>query len=181
MKRPCEVVGAVIAEFVQATLAFIHANQAWAAPIVFLLAFGESLAFVSLVLPATVILFGMSGVLGASGIPFWPVWAATVLGAVLGDMVSYGIGFYFKDRLARRWPLTRAPDLLPRGQRFFARWGIWGVFIGRFFGPLRGTVPMVAGTCAMPLVPFMLTNVASAVVWATGILAPALLAIFAFR
>lgn len=170
---------AAIEGFVTATLEFVRANQAWAAPIVFFLAFGESLAVVSLLLPATAILFALSGLLGASGIPFWPVWIAAASGAILGDMLSYWIGFRFKDGLARRWPLTRAPELMPRGQRFFEKWGIAGVFIGRFFGPLRAAVPLVAGSCAMPLVPFILASVASALVWATGILAPGLLAIFA--
>lgn len=162
-------------------LEFIRANQGWAAPLVFLLAFGESLAVVSLLLPATAILFGLSGLLGASGIPFWPCWAAAALGAILGDCVSYWIGHRFKDRLPRLWPLTRVPDLLPRGQAFFHKWGVAGVFIGRFFGPLRAAVPLVAGTCGMPLLPFMLANLASALVWATGILAPGLLAMVMLR
>lgn len=147
----------------------------------FLLAFGESLAVVSLLLPATAILFALSGLLGASGIPFWPCWAAAALGAMLGDSVSYWIGHRFKDHLPRLWPLTRVPDLLPRGQAFFNRWGVAGVFIGRFFGPLRAAVPLVAGTCAMPLLPFMLANVASALVWATGILSPGFLAMLTLR
>ncbi len=142
----------------------------------FLLAFGESLAVVSLLLPATAILFALSGLLGASGIPFWPCWAAAALGAILGDCVSYWIGHRFKDRLPRLWPLTRVPDLLPRGQAFFHKWGVAGVFIGRFFGPLRAAVPLVAGTCGMKLLPFMLANLASALVWATGILSPGFLA-----
>src|SRR6476661_6113902 len=45
--------------FVQPVLDFIRAHEAWAVPIVFLLAFGESLAFISLLLPATVILWGI--------------------------------------------------------------------------------------------------------------------------
>jgi membrane protein DedA with SNARE-associated domain len=73
------------------------------------------------------------------------------------------------------------PDLLPRGQAFFHKWGVAGVFIGRFFGPLRAAVPLVAGTCGMPLLPFMLANLASALVWATGILAPGLLAMVMLR
>ena len=174
-KREC----CAIEGFVAATLEFIRANQAWAAPMVFLLAFGESLAVVSLLLPATAILFALSGLLGASGIPFWPCWLAAAGGAILGDAVSYWIGYHFKERIAHVWPLTRAPGLLPRGQRFFQRWGIAGVFIGRFFGPLRAAVPLAAGSCAMPQVPFQIANVGSAVVWATGILSPGLLAKFA--
>ena len=71
-------------EIAQSLLAFVKANQMWAAPIVFLLAFGESLAFVSLLLPSSVILFGIGGLLGASGIPFWPVWVAGGIGGTLG-------------------------------------------------------------------------------------------------
>ncbi len=148
---------------------------------VFLLAFAESLAVVSLLVPATAILFGLSGLLGASGIPFWPCWAAAALGAIMGDCASYAIGHHFKDRLPRLWPLTRVPDLLPRGQAFFARWGVAGLFLGRFFGPLRAAVPLVAATCGMRFLPFLLTNIASALVWATGILAPGLLALLTLR
>lgn len=165
----------VIEAFITATLEFIRAHQEWAVPIVFLLAFGESLAVVSLLLPATAILLGLAGFLGASGIPFFPCWLAAVAGAIMGDAVSYWAGRHFKERIAHMWPLTRTPDLLPRGQRFFARWGIAGVFIGRFFGPLRAAVPLAAGTCAMPQVPFQAANIASALVWATVILSPALL------
>ncbi|MCC6719286.1 MAG: DedA family protein [Acetobacteraceae bacterium] len=168
--------GLAIEDFVHAALAFIRENQAWAAPMVFALAFGESLAVISLLLPATAILFAVSGLLGASGIPFWPCWVAAAAGAVLGDAVSYWIGFHFKHRLPAIWPLSRAPDLLVRGERFFARWGIAGVFAGRFFGPLRCAVPLVAGSCAMPQLPFQVANVASAMAWATGILSPGLIA-----
>ena len=147
-------------------------HQAWAPWIVFILAFGESLAFISLSLPATAILFGVGALIGASGIGFWPLWGAAALGAVLGDWISYWLGQRYNEAIARVWPLSRHPDLLPRGKAFFSKWGILGVFIGRFFGPLRSAVPLVAGICAMPQVPFQIANVASAVVWATGVLTP---------
>lgn len=157
---------------IDTVLQFLRDHQAWAAPIVFALAFGESLAFVSLLLPATAILFAVGPALGASGIPFWPVWAAAVTGAFLGDWLSYWAGGYFKEGVAHIWPLSRHPTLLPRAHRFFERFGFWGVFFGRFFGPLRAGVPLVAGVAGMPRRWFQLANIASALVWATGILVP---------
>jgi membrane protein DedA with SNARE-associated domain len=59
-----------------------------------------------------------------------------------------------------------------RGVAFFERWGALAVFVGRFFGPLRAAVPVAAGICRMPWFKFQLANVASAIVWATGVLAP---------
>jgi membrane protein DedA with SNARE-associated domain len=136
------------------------------------LAFGESLAFISLLLPATVILLGVGLLIGGSGIAFWPLWCAAVVGAILGDWLSFWVGKRLKGNVAHYWPLTRHPDLLPRGHRLFERWGGVGVFFGRFLGPLRASVPLVAGICEMPTAAFQVANVASAIVWATGILAP---------
>lgn len=147
-------------------------HEGWALPIVFLLAFGESLVFVSLLIPATAILLGVGGLIGLSGIDFWPIWGAATLGAVFGDWVSYWLGVRYKYAITRVWPFTRRPDLVPRGERFFHRFGAVGVFFGRFFGPLRAVVPLAAGICAMPFWLFQFTNVTSAIVWATGILVP---------
>jgi membrane protein DedA with SNARE-associated domain len=46
------------------------------------------------------------------------------------------------------------------------RWGVLAIFIGRFFGPLRASVPLVAGIFQMPFLPFQLANFTSAFVWA---------------
>ena len=54
-------------DIVQATIGFVQSHRDWAAPIVFALAFCESFAFISLVVPATVILFAVGGLIGASG------------------------------------------------------------------------------------------------------------------
>ena len=64
------------------------------------------------------------------------------------------------------------PELLFRGMAFFKRWGTLAIFLGRFFGPLRAVVPIVAGICDMPWLSFQMANLASAFVWAAGILAP---------
>lgn len=153
-------------------IAFVQAQHAWAAPLVFVLAFGESLAFVSLVLPATVILLAFGGLIGAADLPFWPIWGAAAAGAILGDWLSYWIGYRYQHAVARMWPLSRHPGLVARGVRVFRRWGIVGVFFGRFLGPLRAAVPLAAGICGMPGLPFQLANVASGMIWAAGILAP---------
>ncbi|HEX5779406.1 MAG TPA: DedA family protein [Xanthobacteraceae bacterium] len=153
-------------------LEFVKANAAWAPLIVMLFAFGESLAVVGIFVPATVVLVAIGALTGASGIDFWPVWAGTAAGAVLGDLVSYGIGRAFKDQARNVWPLSRYPHMYERSDRFFRKWGVWALMIGRFFGPVRGMVPLVAGVFEMPFALFMAANVASAMVWAFVLLAP---------
>jgi membrane protein DedA with SNARE-associated domain len=156
--------------YVHDVIAFVRAHQSLAPPIAFALAFGESLAFVSLFVPAWGILVAIGALLGPGGLGFWLVWLSGGVGAAFGDWLSYWIGFRFKDRVATVWPLSRYPDMLPRGEAFVEKWGVPGIFIGRFFGPLRATVPLAAGIFEMPYWPFQLANFSSALLWSAALL-----------
>jgi membrane protein DedA with SNARE-associated domain len=159
-----------VEESAQHVIEFARAHEAWAAPIVFALAFGESLAFVSLVLPAWAALVGIGALIGAGGIAFVPIWIAGAVGAALGDWLSYWIGSKFKGSIAGMWPLSRHPQLLPRGEAFIRRWGVLAICIARFSGPLRASVPIVAGIFGLAYWPFQLANFGSALVWAAVLL-----------
>ena len=151
-------------------IAFARDNAAWAPPIMFVLAFGESLAFISLLIPAWGALVALGALVGPSGISFWPVWVAASLGAALGDWLSYWIGLKLEYRVQHIWPLSRHPDMIPRGEAFVKKWGAPGIFIGRFFGPLRAVVPLIAGIFEMPFWRFQMANFSSAFVWAAVLL-----------
>ena len=154
----------------QEIIDFVRRNEFWASPIAFALAFGESLAFVSLLLPAWAALVAIGALVGASEIEFWPIWIAISIGAALGDSLSYWIGLKLEKAVYHLWPLSRHPNLIPKGEAFVKKWGVLGIFIGRFFGPLRSIVPLVAGIFSMPYWPFQIANFASAFVWATVVL-----------
>src|SRR5713101_5779402 len=100
--------------YAQQLVEFVRIHEAWAAPIVFALAFGESLAFISLLIPAWGALVAMGALIGFGGIAFVPIWLAGSLGAALGDWLSYWVGAKFHASIANVWPLSRNPDLIPR-------------------------------------------------------------------
>ena len=157
-------------DFTRAMADFVRDHQAWAAPLVLLLACGESLAFISLLIPAWGALVASGALIGASGISFWPLCFAGGIGAALGDWVSYWVGFKYKERVAQMWPLSRYPEILVRGEAFVKKWGVPSIFIGRFFGPLRASVPLAAGIFEMPYLRFQIANFVSALVWAAALL-----------
>jgi membrane protein DedA with SNARE-associated domain len=154
----------------QGLIAFVRDHEAWAAPIVLLLAFGESLAFISLLIPAWGALVAIGALIGVTGISFWPVWVAGGIGAALGDWLSYWFGYKYKDHVAQIWPLSRYPEILPRGEAFVRKWGVPSIYIGRFFGPLRASVPLAAGIFEMPYWRFQVANFLSAFVWSAALL-----------
>jgi membrane protein DedA with SNARE-associated domain len=162
-----------VQEYLDIVLAFVRQHESWATPIVFTLAFAESLAFVSLVLPFWGILIAIGTLFGAgTTMNFVAIWCAASLGAALGDWASYWIGYHYHARIAQVWPLSKHPELLISGHRFFERWGVWAIVIGRFWGPLRASIPIVAGAVQMPLLQFQIANVASAFVWSFALLSP---------
>ena len=157
-------------DFAHSVANFVREHQVWAAPIVLVLAFGESLAFISLLVPAWGALVAIGALVGVSGISFWPIWLAGGVGAALGDWLSYWFGYRYKEQVARMWPLSNYPEILPRGEAFVRDWGVPSIFIGRFFGPLRASVPLVAGIFRMQFVQFQIANFTSAFVWAAVLL-----------
>ncbi len=155
---------------VQPTIAFISAHAGWAFAIMFVTAFGELFAFLSLLFPGTSLLIAAGALMATGTLPYLPVLAGAILGAVLGDSVSYWIGRRFGHAIGRVWPFTRNPDWLPGGIRFFARYGGASVFIGRFFGPMRAVIPLAAGVMQMSPARFWIANIVSALVWAPMLL-----------
>jgi membrane protein DedA with SNARE-associated domain len=157
-------------QYTQPIIDYVRVHQVWAAPIVFVLCFAESLAFISLLIPAWAVLVGIGAIISASGLNFWPIFIAGSIGAALGDWLSYWVGLKLEDRVYHTWPLSQNPQIIPVGEAFVRRWGALGIFIGRFSGPLRASVPLVAGVFAMPYWRFQVANFTSAFVWTAVLL-----------
>ena len=149
-----------------AVVGFVGAHRDWAPALVFLLALGETVAFVSILIPSTAILVGVGGLVAAGGLDFAPLWVGASLGALVGSSFSFWLGSRYGPRMLRAWPLNRDPELVERGTSAFARWGGLAVLIGHFFGPLRAVVFLIAGVSAMRLVAFQPANVPGALAWA---------------
>jgi membrane protein DedA with SNARE-associated domain len=145
-------------------------NKEWAPLIIFTLAFFESIAVISILIPATVILIGLGAVVQIGGLPLVPLIASAVVGAFLGDWVSYMLGRWFKAPLLRSWPLNRMQDTVMKVETLFAKYGWATYFFGRFLGPIRAVFPLFAGIMHMPLAIFLIVNAVSAAAWATLVL-----------
>jgi undecaprenyl-diphosphatase len=108
-----------------------------------------------------------------AGLSIWPIMAVAVLGAVIGDFLSFWLGARFSTRLRVGWPFATRPELLAQAERFFARYGMASVALCRFLPVLRSTVPLVAGMVGMKRGRFLVANVLSACVWAPVHVLPA--------
>lgn len=159
-------------ELIPNVTAFLSQHGVWAGPIVGALAFGESLAVVGLFMSATALMIAIGGLIGSGMIEPLPVmlWAAG--GAILGDWVSYSVGRWIGPSIYRRWPLNRNRQMVARARLFFRRYGFVAIFVGRFLGPIRATIPLVAGVMEMDRRRFQIANVTSALLWVPVMFAP---------
>lgn len=156
--------------------AFLTAQQAWAGPIAGAFILVESLAIVGLAVPATALMVAIGGLIGAGTLQPVPVLIWCMVGAIVGDALSYFVGRRLGPQVCRRWPLNRHRAAVARTRLFFRRYGTASIFVGRFLGPIRSTVPLVAGIMQMGQRRFQAANVASALVWVPMMLAPGYLA-----
>jgi undecaprenyl-diphosphatase len=153
-------------------LTWIGENPFWAGLSVFLVAFSESVAIFGLLVPGVVAMFGFGALIATGTLQFWPVFWWAVAGAVAGDSLSFWLGRHYQDGLRQLWPFSRYPATLHRGISFFNKYGGKSVAIGRFFGPVRAIIPLVAGMLGMTPMRFLLANIISALIWAPAYLLP---------
>ncbi len=156
----------------QALIDFLTQHPALALGAVFAAALLESVAVIGTVLPGSSVVFAAGVLIGLQALDPWWVAAVAVIGAILGDGFSYWLGHRYHERLRTWWPLSAHPELFARGQAYFAEHGGKSVFLGRFLGPVRAIVPVVAGMSDMPVLRFTVVNVLSAVAWSAAHLLP---------
>lgn len=159
-------------ELIRTLIAWVGTHPNAAGVTIGLVAFSESLAFVGLIVPGAMILFAAGALIADGALGFWPIvtWAAA--GAILGDGISYLAGRHYRERIRLLWPFAAHPGLLQRGEGFFRRHGGKSIVLGRFVGPVRPVVPIVAGMLGMPPLRFYSTNILSGLAWAPSYLFP---------
>jgi membrane protein DedA with SNARE-associated domain len=141
--------------------------------IAFLASIIEAVAVLGVLVPGTPILMAVAGAAAIAGLPMTPIMIVAILGAVIGDFLSYWLGHHFRFRLRGVWPFATRPELIGHAEAFFRRYGTASVAVCRFLPVLRSTVPLVAGMAGMARSRFLLANVASALVWAPAHVVPA--------
>src|SRR6476646_1274384 len=135
----------------------------WTYPLVGLLAYLESAAFVGLVAPGelTVVLGGAVARDGAISIEllFVIVWFAAVAGDSTGFLLGRkrGRGHLFKHG--------------PRVEGIFARHGGKAIILGRFIGVARAITPFLAGSSHLSYRRFLAFDIVGAAAWAAAFLA----------
>lgn len=151
-------------------------SAAFALAVVLLVAFLESLALVGLLLPGTVMMATLGALIGSGKVDFYYAWGAGIIGCLLGDWLSYFIGRAFKAPLHRWSFLQKHRALLDKTEYALHSHSMATILIGRFIGPTRPLVPMVAGMLDLPPRKFLPPNLIGCLAWPPVYFFPGILA-----
>ncbi|ENT2993631.1 TPA: DedA family protein [Raoultella planticola] len=155
---------------------FITQSTVYSLIAVMLVAFLESLALVGLILPGTVMMAGLGALIGSGDVNFWQAWLAGIIGCLLGDWISFWLGWRFKKPLHRWSFMKKNKALLDKTEHALHQHSMITILIGRFVGPTRPLVPMVAGMLDLPLAKFILPNIIGCLLWPPLYFLPGILA-----
>ncbi|MHA6162230.1 bifunctional DedA family/phosphatase PAP2 family protein [Pseudomonas sichuanensis] len=151
---------------------WLGANPQWLGLAIFVVACVECLAIAGIIVPGTVLLFAVAVLAGSGAFSLGETLLLGFLGGLLGDAISYAVGKYFHQNI-RRLPLLRShPQWVGSAEAYFQRYGIASLLVGRFIGPLRPMLPMVAGMFDMPLPRFIAVSLVAGAGWSVAYLLP---------
>ncbi|HEY5802497.1 MAG TPA: VTT domain-containing protein [Lysobacter sp.] len=158
--------------WIETASAWIAANPVAAGAVIFLIAFCDALVIVGIVVPALPLLFAVGALVGLGHVSGPYALLSATLGAFIGDGLSYWIGYRWGPQLRSRWPFSRYPQWLDRGEALFRRHGSMSIVIARFVGAVRPFVPAIAGMLHMPVRRYALPSLVACLVWSLAFLAP---------
>jgi len=151
---------------------WLTAHPQWLGLAIFTVAFIECLAVAGIVVPGTVVLFAVAVLAGGGALSLGETLLLAYAGGLLGDAVSYTLGRKCHNSI-RRLPLLRThPEWIGTAETYFHRYGIASLLVGRFIGPLRPMLPMIAGMFEMPLLRFIAVSMVAAAGWSVAYMLP---------
>lgn len=133
--------------------------------LLFLIAFGESLPMIGLLMPGSTLIV-LAGFLVFQGKGYYlPILFCTAIGALLGDLLSYWLGNRYGSKILQMRSFRKHHQLVKQSEQFFCTHGGKSIFFARFLGPIRGITPFIAGLSNMPGRPFIYYALISAILW----------------
>ena len=161
--------------WLQTALDWVQLHPNMTGLLIFFVALGESFLLVGILLPGAAMLVGLGTLIGLGVVDFKTAWITASLGAFAGDGISFWIGYHYKQKLLKIWPINKFPKLINSGQTFFSKWGALSVFVGRFVGLVRPIIPALAGTMEMPIRKYIVISTVAAILWSPFYLLPGML------
>jgi len=134
--------------------------------IAFFAALLESTPVVGTFTPGTLFLLFFGYVSSVQHINVATVVLFAMLGSIAGDILGYTLGRYAGSWLIKHKKILKIGHI-EQGRAFFSKHGGKSILAGRFIGPIRPIVPLIAGSIHMNFSRFLYWNILGGFLWST--------------
>jgi membrane protein DedA with SNARE-associated domain len=110
----------------------------------------EGIIFTTFIFSGSVILVAAGALIQQGVLPYWPSFAAVVIGFWAGDTVNFLLGRHGETWMRGTRLVRRHEALLKQAEGFLTRWDTAAIFLSRFMGPTRPFITLLAGTAGVP-------------------------------
>ena len=162
----------MIEHYINATNQYLMTHPYLGELFAFVVAFAESLPLIGTIVPGSITMTVIGILVGRGIVPGASTLFFATVGALAGDTIGFWIGKYYDHQLRNLWPFKKNPQWLIKGEAFFEKHGGKSIVIGRFVGPVRSSVPLIAGLLKLSWGRFFLASIPSAFLWAVAYLVP---------
>src|SRR3990167_2890294 len=161
--------------YVQLLLHFLQTHPILCHLFIFIIAFSESLPLIGTIVPGSVTMTLVGILIGNGTLPAFSSLSIATAGAFVGDATGFAFGYYYNEKIRTFWPFRKYPKWLVMGEDFFKKHGGKSIILGRFIGPARSTVPLIAGILRLSWLRFSAAAIPSAALWALLYMTPGIL------
>ncbi len=141
----------------------------------FLVALIESLPVLGTLVPGSVTMTAIGALVGAGVLPVTLTFIASILGAFFGDCLGFWLGSTYHAQIRSIWPFNKITKWLNYSEKFFDKHGVKSVIIGRFIGPTRASMPLIAGMLRLTWTKFLVAGSIAAILWSLIYMIPGIL------
>ncbi|CAL4319354.1 Inner membrane protein YabI [Buchnera aphidicola (Chaitophorus populicola)] len=140
------------------------------------ISFIESLALIGFFLPGILIMSTLGAAIIHSNKKFYPIWLASIIGCLLGDWISYFIGWKCKNLIKNLKIFQKNLIIIKKVQKLLKKYNLITIFLGKFIGITRPLIPILSGMLEISFFKkFFFPNLISCIIWPIIYLAPGIL------
>ncbi len=160
----------MISHYIDTLLVYAESGSSIVVQYIFIIAFLatilESTPVLGTFTPGTLFLLFFGYIASMQDVNLALVVLVATLGSITGDVIGYLLGRYAGGWMVKHKKILKIGHI-EQGRAFFSKHGGKSILIGRFVGPIRPMVPLIAGSVHMRFSTFIFWNILGGFLWST--------------
>ncbi len=143
---------------------------------IFLVSFLESLAFLGFLVPSSLVMFLVGFFIGKKIINFYYSYLLVVFGCILGDVISYYVGNYYRNYLFLfRKKISNYINIFEYIFKYFKKNFYVLIISSKFTGPMKSFFFFISGMLNISIKKIFIPNFLSTLLWVLFFFTPGIL------